>query len=139
MFRSSRIALEKLQAIYNALSRLTAVIESGVEESSSGGDFGGRLEALELSRKKWEAEVEAELQKATTKYKAASNSEARARTQRAFYEKVDEGDDPSEEGEYPPEGFLPVENGAGSHQDPVLEVPMVLETPRQAALRAKFS
>lgn len=139
MFRSSRIALERLQGIYNALSRLTSAIEQSIQVASSGGDFEGRLEALELSRSKWEAEVEAEFLKAKAKYQAASNSEARARTQRAFYEKVDDGDDPSAEGEYPPADFLPLPNGERGYPDEVHDLPVVVETARQKALRAKFS
>jgi hypothetical protein len=68
-----------------------------------------RLNELELSRTRFEADIEGLLLKAEGKLKAAANAEARERSLKASYEKLaDPFDDDSDEVERElPEGYAP--------------------------------
>ena len=93
-----------------------------------------RLEELERSRSIWEAECEAELLKATSKYKAATAAETRTR-------KMNEKVDPfAEEGEDVTEGIPPEYAGASEANEMLpLRPDLGLLSPKELALRMKFS
>ena len=80
--------------IFRGFRRLIAAIEflgqgleALIEIQRSLGPALGRLDALELSRHRFEAEMEGMLLKADGKLKAASNAEARERQLKKSYEK----------------------------------------------------
>ena len=93
-----------------------------------------RLDDLERSRSIWEAECEAELLKATSKYKAAAAAEQRMR-------KINEKTDPfDEEGEEVTEGIPPEYVGASEANEMLpLREDLGLLSPKELALRMKFS
>ena len=93
-----------------------------------------RLEELERGRSIWEAECEAELLKATSKYRAATAAETRTR-------KMNEKVDPfAEEGEEITEGIPPEYAGASDAEGMLpLRPDLALLSPKQLALRMKFS
>ena len=142
MFGRSRAIVESFQSLARTADRL---LELMAGERLSRVDLDSlrvRLDDFELSRSKWEAEVEAELLKAKAKYQAASNAESRARTQKAFYERVsDEDDGPGEEAGYPPENFVPLGDVDGSEEEGVRQLHLGMEegNSKAKALRHKFS
>lgn len=85
--------VEALRAIVTALSQISRLQEEL-------GPARGRLEALELSRAHFEAEMGALVLKADGKLKAAANAEARERQLKKSYERLvdplDEGGDSPE-------------------------------------------
>jgi len=122
-FRRAADALERLAASATVIRENAPALD--------------RLEALELSRAQFEADIEGVLLKAEGKLKAAANAEARERHQRNRREQTDPFD---EEGA---EGTAPVRAGdvEGSEEDGLLGVRMDVEEPlsgKAYALRAKF-
>jgi len=74
------------RALVDEIQRLSAHLRALRETYSEAAPSLDRLEALELSRAQFEADMEGLLQRAEGKLKAASNSEARERTMRKSYE-----------------------------------------------------
>jgi len=101
MFRSSRKLLEALYGINTTLEALAVAVHEARGVQPLEGPLIDRLEALELSRAVWEAEMDGIFLKSQNQYKAAAASEARART------KAKNDEDLFEEG--PPERTAPVE------------------------------
>jgi len=147
MFGASRANLEALQAIAKQL----VCLNDGVQASRLDGDskdiLRERIEALELSRATWEAEMEAELLKADSRYKAASSAESRARTMEKAYQKFTD-DFPPESTETPEEleerfwqeRQLGLTDGEGGEVNGMQRVPVGLEAGSKGhAVRAKFS
>jgi len=95
-----------------------------------------QLEGLLLSRAKWEAEIEAQMLKADSALKSASNAESRTRTMQKHIEKF--ADPFPEEGEEIPEA-VSEGNGAGGEEEWVQPVPVAVETDaKKRALKMKF-
>jgi len=97
-----------------------------------------RLEDLERSRAKWEAEMEALLIKADSTYKSAANAESRARTMVKAYEKeLDPFPEDSEE-ELEQAAVLPEYARAGEAEGVQPLRVDVASDYKQNALRHKF-
>ncbi len=79
--------LREIRELPGVIRRLTAAIQDVATLQREAGPGEHRLEELELSRAKWEAEMEALLIKADSTYKSAANAESRARTMVKAYEK----------------------------------------------------
>jgi len=82
-----RKVLREFSKLPEALRRLTCAVESLADLQREMGPGEARLDDLERSRAKWEAEMEALLMKADSSYKSAANAESRARTMERRYEK----------------------------------------------------
>ena len=94
--------LRDFRALIASVQQLVLVVQKLAEVQEQLGPGTERLEALELSRARFEAEVAGVLLKADGKLKAANNAEARERQLKKSYERiVDEG---ALEGEPAPEG-----------------------------------
>lgn len=101
MIWRSRAIAEALHGIRSQLVALTKAIQLVATQEAPDEGATDRIEALELSRAVWEAEMEGLVLKAKNQYKASAASESRARTQRRHDEDIfDDG---------PPEGPAPVE------------------------------
>jgi len=93
VFRDFRSLLDALRALVSVLADL-------VEAQRELGPAVERLEALELSRHHFEAEISGMVLKAEGKLKAANNSEARERQLKKSYEnRIDPLDPDSQEAE----------------------------------------
>jgi len=128
-FRRIADALERLAAQHGAFVR-------ALEENKASTD---RLDDLELSRSRFEADIEGLFLKAEGKLKAAANAEARERTMaRKRFEESDTDpfdDDREEEQEALPEGYA-----EAGYPEEMHAVPVGVETNSKAhALRFKFS
>lgn len=106
-----------------------------------------RVEALELTRAKWQAEMEGLVLKAEGRYRAAAASETRERAQRKAYEKIAEEIGAGSPEEFPeglPEHWqddFRAANAEGGGTDGVQPVRLGVEDgdPKARALRGKFS
>ncbi len=132
--------LRAIRALPEAIGALTGAIHELVQAQSEAGPAADRLEELELSRAKWEAEVEALVLKADSSYKAAANAENRARTMVRSYEKTlplgfDEDSDPEETRDGKTD---PGHNAARGEEEGVLPMRVGVETAKSAAVRAKW-
>jgi len=138
-FRATREALEGIRAV------LLQLVNSNVEAQVTAARFDAlkeRLEDLEISRAKWEAEIEAELLKAQGKYQAANNAEGRSRTTIRAYEKLlaevgDAGEEQLEEDEWP--DLVPEGNAQGGQAEELHGLHVGVEDAKAKRLRAKFS
>ena len=141
MFGKSRETVEALQGIVGALLRLVEGMEKALKAVGDDPRTTARLEDLELSRAKWEAQMEAVVLKADSTLKAANNAESRARTMVKHYEKdAPEGAPPGEEG-IQPEGYEPPFGDVPpGPEEGVQPLHLDVETsPKSRALMAKFS
>lgn len=85
--------LQQFRSLVDAIELVAFRLGAIADRMDEAGPATERLEALETSRVRHEAEVEGILLKAQGKLKAASNAEARARTMLKHYEEnFDEGD-----------------------------------------------
>jgi len=127
--------LRDFRRLVDALETVAGVLMEGVEIQRGQGPALARLEELELSKAKWEAEMEAVLLKSEGKLQAANNSEARERTMRKSYEKFIDPLD--EEGD---EGFSGVRpgNGERSEGEGVLPLPVDLAPVNRKAAAVNF-
>lgn len=130
--------LRDFRRIADSLERLAASVTAAASRQQTSTALTERIEDLERERGLWEAEVEGLLAKAEGKLKAAANAEARERTmQKRLADEFDPFARPGEELEAPlPEGD--VETRHAEEVRPVYET-LAGETPKQYALRAKFS
>jgi len=122
--------------LVGALNRISASLVNLVIIQEELGPAEARLEELELSRRKFEAEMTGLLEQAEGKLKASNNSEARARTMLKHYEKESDPLDPDGEevGETFPDGYAP-----GSEADEVQPLRMdVAPDNKTLALNRKF-
>jgi len=96
-----------------------------------------RLEELERSRASWEAQMQAELQKADSTYKAAANAESRARTMERHAEKLT---GPFAEDGFEVEDGVPPEHAEGGQTEGmhVLSVDVAPPDKKELAKRMKF-
>jgi len=124
----------EISRLPDALHRLSAALQAVAESQREHAPAADRLDDLERSRSIWEAECEAELLKATSKYKAAAAAEQRMRK---LSDKVDpfteEGDD-VEAGVPALDAFTSEAEGL----QPVHQGLAFLDA-KQQALRMKFS
>lgn len=127
--------LREVRRLPDAIHRLTAAVNGlSNEVAASKADVGTeRLDELERSRSLWEADMEALMIRADSKYKAAANAESRTRKQ---LEKLDPF---GEEGEPVPTGIPPeyAEVGEAEGLQP-LPLGMAEPSQRELAKRMKF-
>lgn len=133
--------LRSFRALIAAVEQLVLVIEKVAEAQERAGPAAERLDALELSRHHFEAEIAGILLKAEGKLKAANNAEARERQLKRSYERL--ADDGALDGEPGPEagqeiiGPLDAPAGEGEGVPPV-RLDMAPNN-KAYALRAKWS
>jgi len=129
--------LRDFRRIADALERLAAGQTAALQAAKEQAPSVARLDALELDRHQFEAEMEGLLLKAEGKLKAAANAEARERHQREKHDaEFDPFPDDREEG---PER-VPGVYADGSEEEELHPVHLGLEKNSKAyALRAKFS
>lgn len=133
IFRGFRRFLEALEGIAFELGAL-------VEVQKDAGTALERIDTLELSRHKFEAECEGKLLQADGKLKAASNAEARERQLKRSYERlVDESDIDGAVPEAAEGSPVLSHDVAASETERMRSLPLVLETNTKAhAVRAKW-
>ena len=127
------------RALVAALRELVTVLEQGVQAQRELGPARDRLDALELSRHHFEAEIQGVLLQADGKLKAAKNAEARERQLKRSYERqLDSGFEDIEESAAKGDTVLPVDAQASEAQG-LQPVRLGLATNNKAhAVRAKF-
>jgi len=141
MFRTLRLLPETLQSLTNALNRVAGLIQENTQHLQDGGGLADRMDALDLGRAKWEAELEALVIKAQGQYRSAANAEERARTMKKRSDAgSSEGDLASEEEvllAYRALGLVPEGNGEVSTLEELPALPPGVVA-RRLALRAKY-
>ncbi len=128
----------EFRRLINAIERLATEVRDLVQVQRQLGPAVDRLEALELSRHHFEAEMSGLVLKAEGKLKAANNSEARERQLKKSYEnRIDplhpDGEEPEAEGD-PVSG----DDVARGEADRLQAMRMDVATGKQAALRRKW-
>lgn len=88
MFRWIRQLTAPLEGLIHALQAVQEILSEMVSLQRQLGPASDRLESLELSRARWEAEMDARFLKADSKFKAAANAEARERQLKKSYESL---------------------------------------------------
>ena len=97
VIRYFRSLLEALQGLAVSMAEVAAAVLFFTSQRPPEGDIDGRVTALELSRTKWEADLEGLVAKAEGQYRAAANAEARARTHAKAAEVFDDDDQEGEQ------------------------------------------
>jgi len=150
MLSRQQFAFQRGAVIFRVLkdfSRLVAGVQSlarsiseMVELQSMQGPASDRLDALEMSRARFEAEMEALLMSSDNKLKAAKNAEQRERHQRkAYEEQLDPFDPDSQEGIQEGRLELPLPHDPPGQAEGLQPLPVGLETnDKKHALNAKF-
>ena len=125
-----------IEALALAVSKCAYRLETLIEVQAQNGPADARLEDLERTRARWEAEMEAMVLKADSTLKAAANAESRSRTMLRHAEKI--ADPFADEGD---EVEAPVLRGDDPRveEEPLLAMPVGLAPNNKAhALRAKW-
>jgi len=125
--------------LIDTIETLTASLVELANIQRASGPTLERLDALELSRHRFEAEMEGMLLKADGKLKAASNAEARERQLKKSYEKhlLDPLDSDSQEESKP--AFVLSDDAAGSEAQRVPSLHLDVASDKKAyAVRAKW-
>lgn len=137
LFREVRALREAIENLARGVIQLGAGLHSLIEVQREIGPADERLEELERTRARWEAEMEALQLKADSTFKSASNAESRTRTMVRHAEKL--ADPFPEDGEEEPPGVQPTDAERG--QEEGLQPVRVAVAPdnKQNALRFKFS
>ncbi len=126
--------LRQISRLPDALHRVAIALQAVAESQRDHAPSVERLDELERNRSIWEAEIEAGMLKADSKYKAAANAEARTRKQ---LEKLDPFD---EEGEEVPVGIPPQYADLGAAEGlPAVYPDLGVLSPKELARRMKFS
>ena len=138
MFMHFRRRLAAAKGTEKALRDIADVLHEVSGRVADRAELVDRIEELELSRAKWEAELEGLLMKAESKLKASNNAEARTRVMKKSYESfADEG-----ETEIAQEVFqhIPDGNVAPSRAEPLPAMHVdVAQNDKAGAVRMKFS
>ena len=142
MFMHFRRHLAAAKGTEKALREIADVLHEVSGRVADRAELVDRIEELELSRAKWEAEIEGLLMKADSTLKASNNAEARTRTMKKSYESFADELDPDREAEIEQEvgRHFPIGDVApsGAEQLPALHVD-VAQNAKAAAVRMKFS
>lgn len=88
MFSTIRQLIEVLQALSKAVRDIADQLPAVLDRGADAAELAARLEDLELSRARWEAEIDALILKADSSFKSAAAAESRARTMKRSYEKI---------------------------------------------------
>ena len=135
LIKEIRALPEQIQGLAYVLGGVSKLLATLVDQQKQGGDAGTRLDALELSRAGWEAEMDAVLLKAQSTLKSAANAESRSRTMMNHAEKL--ADPFTEEGDEIQEG-VPPEHVPFGAEEGVLDVPVDVAPLNSKALAAKL-
>jgi len=147
MFGNLRRLPGIIEELVDAIRGIAMLLARYLQELSDETTFRDRLQELELSRAKWEAEIEAALVKVESRYKAASSSEARERALRRSNAGTDNGDLASEDDildAYRSMGWVPRGDAEAGEEEGVPAMPedveQVVDRPAEkaAALAVKF-
>jgi len=142
MFMTFRRRLAAAQGTEKALRDIADILHEVSGRVADRRELVDRIEELELSRAKWEAELEALVLKADSTLKSANNAEARTRTMKKSYESfADEGlGDRETEIAQEVLQHIPDGNAAprGAEPMPALHLD-VAQNAKAGALRMKFS
>lgn len=142
MFKTFRQLSGALADMVSTMDR----VEQTLQEIRSSYDVHGplleRLETLERAREGWEAQMEAELLRVQSAFKAARNAEERTRTMAANAEALSSSDESEDDGGAASRAayleFLR-SNGEGGGPGEVPTVPAAVAlSPKTRALQAKF-
>jgi len=87
VFRTFRRFVDVLRHLVDSVEKVQLSLNELVHLQQEQGPMRERLEALELSRARFEAEMQGFLLQAEGKFKAANNAEARERKLKASYER----------------------------------------------------
>jgi len=130
-----------LTRLVGALRDLVDVLTAALHQQQEAGNAIKRLEALELSRNLFEAEMRGLVMEAEGKFRAANNSEARERALKKSYARLaDPLDEESAEVEAAPGNPDSGDNGAGSEAERLhaMRLDVAPTNPKELAIRAKF-
>jgi len=97
MIQYFRDLLETLRHLTTNIASLATLYHDDIVARRLDGDSEARLVSLELSRLKWQGEMEALVIDAKGQYRAAANAEGRAKTHAKAAEVFEESDEESEE------------------------------------------
>lgn len=138
MFAFIRDLARALQAVATQLRIISDLLPEILEARSIMEPLEERVSELERARHQWEAQVEAELLRSDSKFKAARAAEERQRKMTADAEALSSGDEGEDEVR---EQYLELlrANGGGSAPVAVQAVPeSVAVNPKTRVLQAKF-
>lgn len=138
---------ESLQELVATLAAVAVLLREIKEQWSQARGVQARVEALETEQAKWHAQVEAELVRVESRYKAARSAEERARTLERHAEARNGATDLDEEGEgdLPPEYANLLRQGYGAPSEDEAVQPMLpgvanhREDSRSSRERAKLA
>jgi hypothetical protein len=135
MFASIRQASAAIQDLRQGVDELCKLIGTHLQQTSDAGSLADRLDALEISRATWEAEIEAEFTRAETKFKSARNAEERARAlgKKRDYQADIFGDESEEE-----QAGIPPVNVGISPEEGLQPLYMDVEKPNPKALALRY-
>ena len=91
MFKTIKRLSDTIQKLEEAVTQLNIQLWEGTQTGPTDTESAARLDALEVRQSVWEAELEAQLVKAESKYKSARNAEERSRTMAKQNEETGEG------------------------------------------------
>jgi len=142
MFGRSRATQETLDAIATGIVELTRELKDATSHRGGSEGLTERVEGLELSRARWEGEVEGLVLKAKGQYQAASAAESRARTKAKNEEPIAVEEPPRSEEEIEEQWarYFSQRNGEAGEEERVQQMPVAVEARgKTIALRSKFS
>jgi len=141
MFKTIKRLSDTIQKLEEAVTQLNIQLWEGPQTGPTDTESAARLDALEVRQSVWEAEIEAQLVKADSKYKSARNAEERSRTMAKQNEETGEGseDGMAEIQEALQQIQLQNQHVEGSQENGVQQLrPNLGSNAKATALRAKF-
>ena len=141
MFKNIKRLSESVQELTVGVTELILMLSELPQAPPTDSTSAARLEALEVRQSVWEAEMDAQLIKADSKYKSARNAEERSRTMAKQNEETGEGNDDgvAELQAAFQQLQLQSEHGEGSQENGVPPVRQNLGFgSKETAMRAKF-
>ena len=141
MFKTIKRLSDTIQKLEEAVTQLNLQVWAGPQTGPTDTESAARLDALEVRQSVWEAEIEAQLVKADSKYKSARNAEERSRTMAKQNEETGEGseDGMAEIQEALQQIQLQNQHVEGSQENGVQQLrPNLGSNAKATALRAKF-
>lgn len=97
MFRAFRGFTDAVQSLVIVLQGLASLLSRHLKVQEASGTLRERVDDLERTRAQWEAQVEADMLKAESKYSSVRNAEERTRKMAKVYEAAGEGDEGGED------------------------------------------
>lgn len=141
MFKNIKRLSDSVQELTEGVTQLIVMLSELPQSSTTDDGSLARIDALEVRQSVWEAEMDAQLIKADSKYKSARNAEERSRTMAKQNEETGEG---SEDGMAEIQAALEQihlqnQHVEGSQENGVQQLrPDLGSHPKATALRAKF-